>query len=286
MAKTINELIASAKSGRMSTGDLEKLVTDAKAERERLSASAAKYAAEAVNFALSDEDRDEAARFADRYTRTATGLDNEITALAEMLRKRHENEEAKEAKAVNDSIIARRDDLAARFADRVPALIEELTGLRAEVVASEREMARAKLYLPSAEAIARGIPGNFYVGSEPRGRFTQMKIPGWDSGHNAWPKAQPHTMALSIESMERSRASMREAEQRERSRWARYSVEAPINGRRTMIETRKGWLPMDRNHVEAWMTTEGVADAEKNGCTVTPLMVGESVGLPSAVVAA
>jgi len=41
-----------------------------------------------------------------------------------------------------------------------------------------------------------------------------MKIPGWDSGHNVWPKAQPHTMALSIESMERSRASMREAEQR------------------------------------------------------------------------
>ena len=285
MAKPLNERIASAKGGRMTTGDLETVIAEAIAERERLAGSASHYAAESVNFALSDDDRDEAARFAERYTRTAVALDNEITELQAMLQRRHESENAAAAKAVTDAIVARRDEIAARFADRVPALIDELTGLLAEVVASDEEMARAKLYLPSAEAVARGVPGNFYNGPQPLGRFTQIKIPGWNTGQNAWPKAEPHIMALSIETMERARERLRAEEKRENARWSRYHVQAPSNGVRTMIETRKGWLPMDRNSLAAWMTAEGVKDAEANGCTVTPLEPDQTVGLPDAMMA-
>lgn len=285
MAKPLNERIVSAKSGRMTTGDLETVIAEAIAERERLAGSASHYASESVNFALADDDRDEAARFADRYTRTAVALDNEITELQAMLQRRHESETASAAKAETDAIVARRDDIAARFAERGPALINELTGLLAEIVASDEEMARARLYLPSAEAVARGVPGNFYNGSQPLSRFTQMKIPGWDSGHNAWPKAERHAMALSNDAMGKARERMIAAEKRENARWSRYHVQAPANGVRTMIETRKGWLPMDRNSLAAWMTAEGVKDAEANGCTVTPLEADQTVGLPDAMMA-
>ena len=33
----------------------------------------------------------------------------------------------------------------------------------------------------------------------------------------------------------------------------------------------------------AWMTAEGVKDAEANGCTVTPLEADQTVGLPDAM---
>jgi len=286
MAKSLAERITSAKStDRVTITDLETLIADATAERERLVGSAAHHDGQSIDFALSDEDREEASRLASHFQRTARGLGNEITALNEKLEAKRNSEARKAEEAIRAAIIARRDEAAARFAERGPALVDELIGLLSDIEASDEEMAAARIHQASAEAIARGIDPSFYQGPSPLARFTKLKIPAWDGPQNAWPIDRHAAAMLKLDQENHRRAVARAAEERnENARWSRYAVQQPegLDDNPT-IETRRGPVKINRPMIEAEMTAEAVADAMAKGCLVRPLNGNERIGLPRAV---
>lgn len=284
MAKSLAERIASAKStDRVTITDLETLIADATAERDRLNGSAEHHDAESIDFALSDEDREEASRLASHYQRTARGLGNEIDALAEKLEAKRNSDARKAEEAVRAAIISRRDEAAARFAERGPRLIDELIDLLAAIDASDEEMAAARIHQPSAEAIARGIEGNFYQGPSPLARFTKMKIPGWASPQNTWPIDRHAAAMLKQDQDNHRRAVARiEAERAEAARWSRFIIMPPESDDLVTVTTHRG-REIVRHPMERGMTAEGVEEARKEGCTVTPLLPNERLGSPHSV---
>jgi hypothetical protein len=278
MTQSLAERITSAKStDRVRNADLETLIADAKAEHERLVSSAEHHDRESIDFALSDDDREEASRLAGHYQRTARGLLNEIEALETKLAEKLNSDARKAEEAEAAARKARHDALVSRFRDRVPALIDELIVIFAEVRASESGDA--------VEADARAVPRIFHHTAGPIGQFLKMKIPAWDRSGHQWPPAAPNPMDAAAEHTARQIARMREDQERENARWSRYMVEAPTDGTRTAIETRRGIMPIGGGYrngpVEAVMTVEGVEEAKANGCTVTLLKQNESVGLPT-----
>ena len=61
MAKTLAERLIAAKSPRARLADNEALLADLKTELDRLTAARDRAARESIDFALSDDDRDDAA---------------------------------------------------------------------------------------------------------------------------------------------------------------------------------------------------------------------------------
>ena len=137
--------------------------------------------------------------------------------------------------------------------------------------------------LESAEAIARGVPANFYIGPVPVTRLVSMKIPNFIGHSLAWPIDRMIAHRAEIAERERQqRIRHKQAMVDEAARWSRFMVEAPRGGEPLTITTKRGPQQMYRNTVEVVMTAEGVEDARAKGCTVTPLKDTESVGLPVA----
>lgn len=275
MAKPLNERIESARStDRVTITDLEALIAEATAERDRQKGAADHHAAEAVNLALSDDDREEADRLAQHCARTAKAYTTAIGELQEKLEAKRNSEHRRAAEAEAAARVARRDDLAARLADRVPKLFSELISLFTELEE-----------LPGAEAIARGVPGNFYVNNLPVTQLINMKIPNFTGHGLAWPIDRRAAELARLQEREQQRViAQKQAMAAEAARWSRFMVQAPRGGEAFNIATKRGPQMMYRNAVEAVMTAEGVADAKRNGCTVTPLKPNESVGLPSDMV--
>lgn len=281
MAKTLNERLTSARStDRINLTDLEALIADATAERDRQTGAAEHHAAEAVNLALSDDDREEADRLAQHCRRTAKAYTTAIDELQAKLEAKRNSDHRRAQEEAKAALIASRDDLASRLADRVPAILAELTGLLAEI---EEMDERGGPTLESAEAIARGVPANFYVGPVPVTRLLNMKIPNFGGHGLAWPiDKQAAAFGRMYEAERQQRLAYQEKKIAEAARWSRYMVEAPRGGNPFNITTKRGPQQMYRNTVEAMMTAEGVKDAEEKGCKVTPLKDSESVGLPTA----
>lgn len=281
MAKTLAERITSAKStDRVRIDDLETLIADATAERDRLVGSADHHDAESIDFALSDDDREEASRLASHFQRTARGLSNEITALKEKLEEKRNSEKRKTEEARVAAIVAKRDALAAKLKDRMPALLDEMVELLNEIELNDEEI--APLRLESAEAVARGVPGNFYESYSPIGRFVKMKIPAWGGGKQRWP-IDRHAEAMAKRQIEEHQrlVERKKAEQAEAARWSWYVITPAQGNELATITTQRG-PEVVRNQMQRQMTAEGVDGARKAGCGVVALKPGESVGLPTA----
>lgn len=229
MAKTLVERIASARStDRVTIADLERLIADATAERDRLSAASVQASGDSVNFALSDHERDEAASKADRLSRTATGLANEIDELSEKLAAKRNSERRHEIEAEKASIVAERDALAKRLKAEWPELEAAMVALLSAVRASDDRMRAAGIHEASAEAVARGCEGNFQIGPSPVRRLTEIKLPSFADGRElAWPVvASPvQSWAITAENTRQSQVERRrEADARESARWAWHQV--------------------------------------------------------------
>lgn len=286
MAKTLAERIIGAKSTvRIRDEDLETLIADAGAEHERLLALAAKHDAESIDFALSDEDREEAAQLANHYQRTARGLANEIEALKKQLEEKRESDNRKAAEAEKQAAIDERDALAVEFMEFYRPFLKQGAALNARIEANAARMASLGVRAANAEAKARGLDAMGRIGVSVAELVLKMKMPDLDGPGRIWPAPTANPMALANEHTARQIARMHDDQKRENARWSRYMVEPPKDGTRTFIETRRGMMPIGasgyRNTpVEAVMTAEGVKDAEANGCTVSPLAHNESVGLP------
>ena len=188
MAKSLQERIASARStDRVTIETLIGLIADIQGERDRLSEAHERASAESIDFALSEDDRDEAATKAAKYARDIAGLDHVLPEMAEKLDRKRESDAQMSKRAEARAALQERDELAATFGERVPAITEELIGIFKAVEANAQRMRSAGVYEANAEMKARGASGNGQFGISHAAPFAQMKIPNFDGPGRAWP---------------------------------------------------------------------------------------------------
>ncbi len=187
MAGNLQQRLLAAKKPFARVADNEALLADLQIEVERLGKARDIAAGESIDFALSDDDRDEAAAKAARLDRTIKALEAELAEVAALTEQRRNEDGRKAAEAEKRAALTERDEIAAKLADRVPAMMSELTALLTEVKANAERMKSAAVYEADAELVARGIPANGYIQSTPVLRFTEMRIPNWSSHSRMWP---------------------------------------------------------------------------------------------------
>lgn len=269
MGKPLAERLNSARStDRVTITDLESLIAEATTERDRLSAASVQAQAESVDFGLTDEDRDEAARKADRLGRTATGLAAVIDELADKLEAKRNSESQKAKAAEQAAALAHRNALAERVRERWPKLEAEMVELLSELKAC-----------PEAEMIARSMSPQELNGHLGARRLLDTKLPSFSNIREfAWPRPTPNPMALVGEATRRERLAYERRRDAEAARWSRYMVIPPTENRQGVrIATKRGEGLISRPG-EHWMTAEQMADAKAMGCRVEPLKRNESVG--------
>lgn len=190
MANTLSERLASF-NVRSRTSDLEQLIVDVKAERDAQAAQHVGHRADAMNFKLAETDRDEAAQKAERADRNAKALAAELDGLEAALLERRQNEKTATIEAQRKAALADRDALAERIKAEWPILIEGMLALFDAIEVNEAQLRAAGLNSDNAEAVARGVPGNWYTAAGPIKQFTKMQIPDWSGRQLAWPRPIP-----------------------------------------------------------------------------------------------
>lgn len=169
-----------------------------------------KLADELSKSASASEDEAEAA--ADEAAKLSRKIVR-LKAKQDQLRDRHielqNSERSKRLKAEYAEVLQRRDQLAADLKERWPAICAELVELIERINASDTECHRINgsihgyglERLISAEAVARGIVGHFYVANSPVFRFAQTKIASIDRTglyDMAWPKYAPVGSTIAV----------------------------------------------------------------------------------------
>ena len=119
--------------------------------------------------------------------RTIKALEIEIGEVLEATDARKIDEARKAADAERSAALAERNAIAAKFADRVPALTAELIELFKLVQANEDRMRCAGVAEANAEMHARGIPAHGHIQMMRAPQFIKMNIPGFDYLELAWP---------------------------------------------------------------------------------------------------
>lgn len=192
MAKPLNTRITNALStDRIGIPDLRQLIADVTEERGRQVELYKSASAESMNFNLDESAQDEAAAKAERAGRAAKALTTALATLDDKLVARLADENTKAKQAQRDEAIAERDALASRIKSEWPVLSGGMVEILKAIVANDERMRALGINEPSAEAVAREIPGNFYLNTIPLSQFTKMKIPGWNGTEAAWPIPKP-----------------------------------------------------------------------------------------------
>lgn len=113
-----------------------------------------------------------------------------ITELEARLVERQTAERAQQSAAASEKVIAERDALAARVAERVPVMFAELAELFAQI---EDVDSRLPAGATRTEAKARGVPPTFYrpAGGGPITRLTKMTLPAFNGRGTVWPAPKP-----------------------------------------------------------------------------------------------
>jgi len=252
MAQTLPERIKAAKSPRARIADIENTIIDAKAELERAIAQRDRSAAESIDFALSEADRDAAAATAERQERNAKALAKEIGELDALLFDRQNSDRRKEAEAVRAEALAERDILAARFKDEVPTALETLVTLFAAVVANTERLRSLHIHELSAEEVARGV--HMRGIADDAESYVTMRIPHWDQGgRRMWPIEQQMQVfdygraILSAREQDAKRVQrQREAAEEHRRTHGRYQLACELSAYKPVIvppELRVGLVP-------------------------------------------
>lgn len=240
MAKPLNERIAAVLASGGSTGanrvrlsDIEALIVEARAEIEALSTSAAKAMADSLDFTLHEDDRETAATLAERHRRSAQALNVAVDSMVEHLAERRNSESAKATEARKAEILAERDQLAQALREEWPKLERRMVELLAAIEASDAAMAAARINDLSAEAVARGLPGNFYDRGAPLRRLGSIKLPSFADGHrSAWPIASLAIPVHDTAAIYQSQiAAKKKAEAAEMASWLPYRMQATAQAR-------------------------------------------------------
>ncbi|XAP76988.1 hypothetical protein ABC955_10330 [Citromicrobium bathyomarinum] len=278
MAKSLKERIASARStDRVTIETLEQLVGDIEAERERLSAAHERASAESIDYALGEDDRDDAAAKAAKYARDIAGLAQIIPELADKLERKRESDTQRAKRAEAQSALQERDEIAARFAERVPAITAELIELIQAVNANAERMRLAGVYEANAEWHARGIPGNGMIGVSHVEPFVKIKIPNFDGPGRAWPIDHTQAMAAQIAAdssriraqqmaaVKRREQEKREAAEEHRRTHGIYRLSTSFDGRpiRLPVDLVSGAMPSTVGNWQQWEGEVAHAVAEE-----------------------
>lgn len=212
MAKPLNERTTTVLTNdRARTRDVENLITETETEQERAIQCRDAAARESVDFALSDEDREEAAAKAEKYGRTADMLANALDKLNERLIERRDSENSQAAEAERKAALAERDKLADEFAAFVPDALSRFVEVLQAVGANEERMRRAGLNEPNAEAKARGVTGFLGYAGEVES-YRKMKIPAFDKPGRMWPVDTRAALGAAIMAdLSKSREAQRKA---------------------------------------------------------------------------
>lgn len=281
MAKPLNERIASARAtDRVTITDLEALIAEATIERDRFAGIVSQATADSIRFEVSENERDEAAQKAERAKRNSLAMSAAADELAAKLTAKRASEEQRARASEKAAAIAERDALAERIRTEWPAAEALMVELLWAIKESDARLLALRLPEASAEAVARGFPGNFMRNGVQVRRLQDARLPSFvEPCDYAWPKPQRINPDLGraqyLADKERMRA--------ENARWQRYLVTPPAGNREPIpLDMRNGPgvaldLPVIGN-----MTEEGVADAREAGCDVQPVSANVSIGLPSA----
>jgi len=280
MAKPLNERIASARStDRVTITDLEALIAEAAAERERFAAVVSQATADSIRFELSEDDRDEAAKNAERAKRNSLAMSAAIDDLSAKLIKKRAGEQQQAEKAAREAAIVERDMLADRLRTEWPVIEGTIIELLSAVQANEEKLKGLRIYEGNAEAVARGCAGNFMDGSVPIRRLTETKLPSFAGRDFAWPKPSTFNPSLHMEKHLKNLQAMRDEE----ARWRRYVVTPPHGNRNAIpLAMRNGPSSVRDAPVIGRMTEDGVVAARKLGCTVELAAANVTIGLPAA----
>ncbi|MBT2133953.1 hypothetical protein KK137_06365 [Croceibacterium sp. LX-88] len=276
MAKPLDERIASALStDRVTITTLEELIPEAEAEHKRLVVAHARNSADSLDFALSEDDREDAARKSERANRNAIALAKALEQLRTKLATKRESDSRRAAEANRTAALAERDELADRFRDLVPQAVADLVQLFAAIAQNAERLKALGLHVRDAEAEARDVPGNWYMNSSPVDRFAEMKIPRLDGPGRIWPAA-PRSIPPAHQ--DQYGIAIQRARE-ERARWKRYFVTPPEKGEPT-IATHSGESVVLSPAIFL-MNSEQVAEAKKAGCEVELAAANQRIGLPS-----
>lgn len=281
MAKPLHERITSARAtDRVTITDLEALIAEITAERDRHAELVAQATEDSIRFELSEEDRDEAAKVAERAKRNSLAMSAALDELRGKLEAKKASEAQRSQKAERAAALAERDELAQRFRDEWPAMEARMVELLSAAKANEARMRSLQLYEPNAEAAARNCPSNFRDGVLILRPLAEIKLPSFaNPSQLAWPIAAQRVTNLHIAEY----AASLEASRTEQARWKRYVVSPPAHNRAPIPLMMRNGPGMVRDApVIGRMTDEGVADARKRGCDVNPVAGNVSIGLPAA----
>lgn len=281
MAKPLHERIISARTtDRVTITDLESLLVEVSAERDRFANILAQATADSIRFELSEEDRDEAATTADRAKRNSLAMSAALDELTAKLTAKRSSDEQRAKKAERDGVIAERDALATIIRNEWPDLEARMVGLLHAIKENDAKMAGLRVFEPSAEAIARGLPGNFGGAAGSYRRLIETKLPSFAEARNlAWPAPKPMNLDAARDAMLADKRRMHAEE----AKWKRYIVTPPADNHNSIpLEMRNGPGAVRDMPVIGRMREEGVAAARAKGCDVRLASTSASIGLPSA----
>lgn len=241
MARPLNERLSKALTNTaVRSTELEVLIEEARAERERLTGAMTQANADAINLGLSDEDRDAAAATADRARRDVLALGKAVEGLESKLAARVATEEKQATAARRAALLEERDQIAARLRAEWPAIERAIVGLLSAVTDNAARMRADGIFEPDAEAVARGLPGNFSSGPIQFRQLTKLALPSFvETRELAWPvpvRQAKHFTVLAEETRRKQIEAQQRRDAAEAAAWAPYTVTPGKIDRITEVE--------------------------------------------------
>jgi hypothetical protein len=112
-------------------------------------------------------------------------LEAQVSALSARVADLKDEERRSVEQAERDDAIAERDRLAADIAAEYPGIVRSMTELVKRIEESDQRLLRCGVH-ESAEAIARGMPANFYRNLAPLIRLRDARLSLPDGTRQAW----------------------------------------------------------------------------------------------------
>lgn len=187
MAQTLENRITSALRDASRLTDVQSVIAEVEAETTRMQDMHASEVARSIDPSLTTPAAREARNNAADYEHDVRRL----RASHELLSKRRQAilDDESYAQRVQryDAAVKERDDLAAVIRDRYPQIAMEILDIVIRIKASDatcsavnQDRPRGRPALESAEALARGVPSNFYSAGGPITKLEKARLPFLD----------------------------------------------------------------------------------------------------------
>lgn len=187
--EALDQRIIAALTTATASTDVKAALDDARAAMKAAAEAAVHAELESLNPLATAADADALRREAGDKRFQSDRLEASVSALDVRFEELAEAERSARTTARHGQVLARRDELAADIADQYPLIVGQLTALAKRIEESDAELQREHLS-PSAEALGRGCPPNFYDRSGgPLTRIVNMFVPMPADSRGAWEAA-------------------------------------------------------------------------------------------------